>query len=177
MVWGRRCDCCEYSVSPRCFAKLVSGVRNAQGFIGSDCGRGWLAVDDLLCFFVLHSNATIAALFLLLGVVLAGTFASRVEAVAASVAATLCLDYFFIPPIWQISIADPQGWLALGVFLAVSLIATNLSARLRQATRRNGERQSEAEKLHALNRAILLSDAGAQDMQRIGEQMHGAFRV
>ncbi len=127
---------------------------------------GSLAIA-LLCFFVLHSNATIAALFLLLGVVLAGAYASRAEALAASVAATLSLDYFFIPPIWQVSIADPQGWLALSVFLTVSLIATNLSARLRRQRDEMAERQVEAEKLHALNRAILLSDGSAQDVDRI----------
>jgi two-component system sensor histidine kinase KdpD len=121
----------------------------------------------LLCFFLFHSNPTIAALFLLVGVLLAGAYASRTEAITASVAATLCLDYFFIPPIWQISIGDPAGWLALGVFLGVSLFATNLSGRLRQQRDEMAERQTEAEKLHALNRAILLSDAGAQDIHRI----------
>jgi two-component system sensor histidine kinase KdpD len=135
-------------------------------FLGPLMAAGGSTTIGLLCYYVLHTNATIAALFLLLGVVLAGTFTSRVEAVAASVAATLCLDYFFIPPIGQISIQDPQGWLALGVFLVVSLIATNLSMRLRQQRDEMAERQSAAEKLHALNRAILLSDTGAQDVQR-----------
>lgn len=121
---------------------------------------------SLLCFY-LHSNATIAALFLLLGVVLAGAYASRVEAITASIASTLCLDYLFIPPIWRISIADPQGWLVLSIFMAVSLVAANLSARLRQQRDEIAIRQSESEKLHALNRAILLSDGGAQDVKRI----------
>jgi two-component system sensor histidine kinase KdpD len=121
---------------------------------------------SLLCFY-LHSNATIAALFLLLGVVLAGAYASRTEALTASIASTLCLDYLFIPPIWQISIADPQGWLVLSIFMAVSLVAASLSARLRQQRDVIAIRQSESEKLHALNRAILLSDGGAQDVQRI----------
>ena len=134
-------------------------------FLGpSAAASGSVAIA--LCCFLLHSNETIAALFLLLGVVLAGVYASKLEAVAASIAATLCLDYFFIPPIGKISIADLEGWLALGVFLAVSLIATNLSARLRQQRDEMAVRQSETEKLHALNRAILLSDGGAQDIQR-----------
>jgi two-component system sensor histidine kinase KdpD len=127
---------------------------------------GSLAIS-LLCFHLLHSNATIAALFLLLGVVLTGAYASRAEAVAASITATLCLDYFFIPPIRQITIADPQGWIALAVFLTVSLIATNLSARLRQQRDEMAERQSDSEKLHALNRGIMLSDGGTSEVQRV----------
>jgi two-component system sensor histidine kinase KdpD len=127
---------------------------------------GSLAIS-LLCFYLFHSNATVAALFLLLGVLLVGAYASRSEAIAASIASTLCLDFFFIPPVWQISIADPQGWVALGVFLTVSIVATNLSTRLRKQRDEMAIRQSESEKLHALNRAILLSDGGAQAVQRI----------
>jgi two-component system sensor histidine kinase KdpD len=118
------------------------------------------------CRFALHSDATISALFLLLWVVLAGVYATRVEAITTSLAATFCLDYYFIPPVGRVSIGELQGWLALAVFLAVSLIATNLSARLRQQRDEIAARQSEAEKLHALNRAILLNDGGAQDIQR-----------
>ncbi len=114
----------------------------------------------LLCFQLFHSNATVAAIFLFLGVVLAGAYGTRVEAVVASVAATLCLDYFFVPPIGEVTIGDPQGWLVLAVFLAVSLVSTNLSARLRRQRDELAARQSDSEKLHALNRAILLSDGG-----------------
>jgi len=119
-------------------------------------------VIALLCFYLFHSNATIAAIFLFLGVLLAGAYATRAEAIAASVSATLCLDYFFIPPIGKITIADPQGWIALGVFLTVSIVATNLSARLRRQRDELALRQSDTEKIHALNRAILLSDGGRE---------------
>jgi two-component system sensor histidine kinase KdpD len=143
---------------------LEAGMRKAL-FGPLAAVAGSLAISAV-CFYLLHSNATIAALFLLLGVMLAGTYASRAEAIAAAIASTLCLDYFFIPPIFRISIGDPQGWIALAVFLAVSLIATNLSARLRRQRDEMALRQSESEKLHALNRAILLSDGGPQDIQR-----------
>lgn len=135
--------------------------------LGPAAAVGGALAISFFCFSILHSNATIAALFLLLGVVLAGVFASRAVAVAGSVAATLCLDYFFIPPIGRISIGDPEGWLALAVFLAVSLIATNLSARLRRQRDEIIEQQAESEKLHALNRAILLRDGVSQDLERI----------
>ena len=120
-----------------------------------------------VCFSVLHSNAIIAALFLLLGVLLVAAYASRPSALAASLSATLCLDYFFIPPIGQINIGDPEGWLALGVFLTVSVVATDLSARLRHQRDEMAQRQTEMEKLHALNRAVLLNDSGTQEVQRI----------
>jgi two-component system, OmpR family, sensor histidine kinase KdpD len=120
----------------------------------------------MACFYVIHANATVAAIMLLFAVLLAGAYAHRTQAVAASITATLCLDYFFIPPIGTISIAAPEGWIILCVFLAVSLVATDLSSRLRRQRNELGARQMESEKLHALSRAILLS-TGGEDLRRL----------
>jgi two-component system sensor histidine kinase KdpD len=98
---------------------------------------------------------------------MAGAYGTRAEAVSSSISATLCLDYYFVPPIGSVTIADPQGWIVLSVFLAVSLIATNLSSRLRNQRDELAARQSDSEKLHALNRAILLSDRGPHELHRL----------
>src|SRR5579875_3695286 len=111
----------------------------------------------VVCQRVLHANATIAAIALMLGVLVAGAYTKLAEAVLASIVATLCLDYFFVPPIGSITIAAPQGWIVLTVFLAVSLFASHLAARLREQRDELIARQREAEKLHALSRAMLLS--------------------
>jgi two-component system sensor histidine kinase KdpD len=120
----------------------------------------------LLFSFVIHANATVAAIVLLLGVLLAGVYGHRTEAMVTSVAATLSLDYLFIPPIGRITIGDLQGWIILGVFLLVSLMASDLSSRLRRQRDELLARQTESEKLHALSRAILLSSGGA-DLRRM----------
>jgi len=120
----------------------------------------------LICFYVIHSNATIAAIALLLGILLSGAYQKLPEAVVASIAATLCLDYFFVPPIGSVTIGDPQGWIVLLVFLTVSLVATNLSTRLRRQRDELIVRQVESEKLHAFSRSMLLS-SGAEDVRRL----------
>ncbi|MGA8025990.1 MAG: ATP-binding protein [Bryobacteraceae bacterium] len=120
----------------------------------------------LACNYVIHASATVAAIALLLGVLLAGAYRKLPEAVIASIAATLCLDYLFVPPIGSITIGDPQGWIVLIVFLAVSLVASNLSSRLRQQRDEMASREGEAEKLHALSRSMLLS-SGAPDVRRL----------
>jgi len=117
------------------------------------------------CFYVAHANATVAAVILLLAVLLTGIYANIIEAILASLAATLLLDYFFIPPVKAITIADPEGWVALLVFLAVSLIATNLSTRLHRQRDELLQQQRETEKLHALSRAMLFSSG--EDMRRL----------
>ena len=47
----------------------------------------------------------------------------------------LCLNFFFLPPVGTFTIADPQNWVALFAFLAVSLVASNLSAVARATDR------------------------------------------
>jgi two-component system sensor histidine kinase KdpD len=118
------------------------------------------------CYRVLHANATVAAVALLLTVLVAGASVTLAGVVIASFAATLCLDYFFIPPVGSITIADPQGWIVLTVFLAVSLIATNVSTRLRLQRDELVAQRAEAEKLHALSRAMLFSE-GTEGVERL----------
>ena len=85
---------------------------------------------------VLHvSNAaTVSTTFLLIVLVVAATSRLWVPAVT-SIAAMLAFNYFFLPPVGTLTIADPQNWVALFAFLAVSLVASNLSAVARARTR------------------------------------------
>jgi len=56
-------------------------------------------------------------------------------AMAAAVAATLCLNFFFLPPVGMFTIADPQNWVALLVFLVVAIIGSQLSAAAQSRAR------------------------------------------
>ena len=44
------------------------------------------------------------------------------EAIVASLAAMLCYNFFFLPPVGQFTIADPQNWIALGAFLVTAIV-------------------------------------------------------
>jgi two-component system sensor histidine kinase KdpD len=114
---------------------------------------------------LLHVNATVAAILLLLSVLFAGAYTNFVGAVISSLAATLCLDYFFVPPVGSITIGNPQGWIVLIVFLAVSLLASHSAARMRKQRDELIVRQTESERLHALSRAMLLSTG--EDVRRL----------
>jgi two-component system, OmpR family, sensor histidine kinase KdpD len=80
------------------------------------------------------------------------------EAIAASLAAMLCFNFFFLPPIGVFIIADPQNWIALFAFLATALVGSHLSDRAKRQAWEAKERQRETEQLYALSRAILLSE-------------------
>src|SRR5581483_7915077 len=83
----------------------------------------------------LHANpATVALTLLLLTLSLAARWGLR-YAVVASIAATLCYNFFFLPPLGTWTIEDPQNWIALLAFLITSVIASRLSTRIREEAR------------------------------------------
>ena len=77
-------------------------------------------------------------------------------AVATSIVAMLCLNFFFLPPVGTFTIADPQNWVALFAFLAVSLVASNLSAVARARTEEAVGRRDELARLFDLSRDVLM---------------------
>lgn len=80
------------------------------------------------------TNATTVALTFLLVVLIAAATSRLWIAVVTSIVAMLCFNFFFLPPVGTWTIADPQNWVALFVFLAVSLVASSLSSVVRART-------------------------------------------
>src|SRR6266545_7397663 len=104
-------------------AMLFAGV-SAVALVTLIEGR-WLRV----------TNQTTVALSLLLVVLIVATLSARRVAVAISLLAFVCFNFFFLPPVGTFSIADPENWIALFTLLAVSLVASHLSSQVRTRTR------------------------------------------
>ena len=85
-------------------------------------------------------SPTSAALALLLGVLCVAAFGRLWMAMTAAVAATLSLNFFFLPPVGTFSIAEPENWVSLLVFLLVALIGSQLSAAAQSRARFADER-------------------------------------
>jgi len=99
-------------------------------------GVGGVALVTLLLTRVIRvdNGATVALVYLLVVLLVAAT--SRFWAAAVtSIAALLCFNFFFIPPVGTLSVADPENWVALAAFLAVSLVGSNLSSAIRERER------------------------------------------
>ncbi len=107
----------------------------------------------------LHLNATTTGFLYLVAILVIAAAGGLIESTIASIAAMLCFNYFFLPPIGTLTIANPQNWVALFAFLATSLTASQLSARAKRRTREAIFRQHEMEKLYSLSRALLLADS------------------
>jgi two-component system sensor histidine kinase KdpD len=110
-------------------------------------------------------SATTAALGLLLVVLGTATAARLRIAIVVSIAAMLTLNFFFLPPVGTFTIADPQNWVALFVFLIVAVIASNLSAAAQHRASEAIARRNEVTRLFDLTRDVLLTTetAGAMD--------------
>jgi len=99
--------------------------------------------------------ATVSTTYLMVVLLVAATSRLRV-AVVTSIASVLFINFFFLPPVGTFTIADPQNWIALFAFLAVSLVASNLSAVARTRTDEAVERRDELARLFDLSRDVLL---------------------
>jgi two-component system sensor histidine kinase KdpD len=102
------------------------------------------------------SPTTVSLAFLLI-VLGTATFRRLRVAIVVSIAAMLTLNFFFLPPIGTFTIADPQNWIALFAFLAVSVIASNLSAAAQDRAREAIARRNEVTRLFDLTRDVLLT--------------------
>jgi two-component system sensor histidine kinase KdpD len=99
--------------------------------------------------------STVSTTYLLVVLLVAATSRLRV-AVATSIVAMLGLNFFFLPPVGTFTIADPQNWVALFAFLAVSLVASNLSAVARARAEEAVGRRNELARLFDLSRDVLM---------------------
>ena len=121
---------------------------------------GTIGAITFLCFRLVPVNATTAGFTYLIAILLIATAWGLLEAMLASVTAVLCFNYFFFPPIGTFTIAEPRNWVALLAFLVTSIIASQLAARAKRQAHEAMERREETERLYALSRAILLTEAG-----------------
>lgn len=153
----------------------VSTQTSSSGRFGQGLALGLLGIAALVFGFtqVLRANSTTVGFLFLLVVLGIATIRGLAAAAVVSMAAMLCFNYFFLPPVGQFTIADPENWVALFAFLLTALVASHLSDRAQQQAAQARKIQQETEQLYALSRAILLTDArrpiGVQAVQSIAQ--------
>lgn len=122
-------------------------------------------------------NPTTVALSYVVTILVIATGWGIAEATTASLAAVLCFNFFFLPPHGTLAVADPQNWVALFVFLATAIIASQLSGRARRRSMLVLARQRDLERLYAFSRSLLLSDDRASVAGSIAKGIADAFEL
>jgi two-component system sensor histidine kinase KdpD len=136
-----------------------------------------VAIVTLVARAVVPVNPTTVGFAYLLVVLLVASAWGFVEAFIVSIAATLAFNFFFLPPVGTLTIADPQNWVALFSFLATAIIASRLSAKAERRARDAIERQRDVERLYSFSRAILLIDAGEPFPKQLARQLVDIFEL
>ena len=112
----------------------------AQCLLGSIA----VALVTFVCFR-LQLRTGIAALLYLIVVVLLSATDAFIPSIFISIIAVLCLNYFFIPPIFSLRLDNPLDTVALVAFLGTSWLITRLMFQRKQAEEALQKANSELE--------------------------------
>jgi two-component system, OmpR family, sensor histidine kinase KdpD len=117
-------------------------------------------VAAIVIFFtrVVRLNPTTVALTFLLAVLIVSANWGLTVAVFMSFVAALAFNFFFLPPVGTLTIADTQNWVALFAFLFTAVMASNLSERVRRQARIADERRREVERLYSFSQQLLVTE-------------------
>ncbi|MFZ1193969.1 MAG: DUF4118 domain-containing protein, partial [Pseudolabrys sp.] len=110
-----------------------------------------LAVGEVLTKITPIPNLSIV--FLLAVLVTAMSFGIW-PAIYASVLSFLVYNFFFIPPLYTFTIAEPYELLALVIFLAVAVISSALAGRVREQARISANRMRAMRRLYEFTRRL-----------------------
>ena len=72
----------------------------------------------------------------------------------ASVAASLCYNFFFLPPVYTFTITDPTNVAAFFFFMLIALLVSNVAARVRTQADTAIGRVRTTESLYAFSRKL-----------------------
>ena len=126
-------------------------------------------------FRLIHVNPTTVALTFLLGILFVANRLGLRYSVYMSVLAAAAFNFFFLPPIGALTIADTQNWVALFAFLVAGVLASHLSERARRETRASDRRRREVEQLYDFSQQLLTSDRVSDLLNVIPDHICSSF--
>ena len=112
-------------------------------------GISGLAVITFVCFQVGFGEGRTAFAYLIL-IALASLLGSFSVSVVLTIVAVACLNYFFVPPLFDLRVDDPDDIVRIVAFLTASMVVTTLTARLKRVERQLGESKYKLEEAQRL---------------------------
>ncbi|MGX5776002.1 ATP-binding protein [Methylorubrum zatmanii] len=101
-----------------------------------------------------HAGVENADLFLLTAIVGVAVRFGLGPSLAAVVAASLAYNFFFLPPVYTLTIADPTNVAAFVLFTVVAVVVSNLAARARLTAVVSQARAKSSERLFGFSRKL-----------------------
>src|SRR5262245_25632116 len=110
------------------------GVNSVLRILRVLCAVAGTTVITFTASRLIPVNATTVGFGYLLYVLVIASTWGFIEASVASIAATILFNFFFLPPVGTLTIADPQNWVALFAFIVTAMIASRLSTAAKRRT-------------------------------------------
>ncbi len=131
--------------------------------------------------YAMRLNANTAGFAFLIIVLLSSLRGGFLAGALASIAATLCYNFFFFDPLHTFTIAEPANWVALAAFLVTSVIVSRLVIASHTQADNAERRRTELETLYGLsvdlftatNRVGALGEAAGRALKLLGAREGG----
>ena len=136
----------DETFNPRPYVAALVAVALALGF--GELIEAWVGVGNVDLVFL----TTIVAIAVRFGLL---------PSLLASVASALAYNFFFLPPIYTLTITDPSNLVAFGFFTLVAIIVSSVAARARTQAVAATDRARVTESLYSFSRK--LAGAGTVD--------------
>ncbi|HEU5288958.1 MAG TPA: ATP-binding protein [Candidatus Limnocylindria bacterium] len=136
------------------YVSTLAAVALCTAVIGVIEARGHISNISMLYLLVVLASAILAG---------------RRAAIAASVAAFLAFNWFFVQPLHTFQVGDPDEWLALLVFLLTAGITGQLAAQLRDRARVAAARERETVQLYEERERLRQQATNAEVLRRADE--------
>jgi two-component system sensor histidine kinase KdpD len=120
-------------------------------------GTALVGLVTFICYG-LGVNLTVTGFIYLIIVVLQSLVGDFISSVIVSVVADLCLNFFFIPPIFSFRVSDASDIWALISFLITGLVITRLTAQVRREAQSSEVQRREMKLLYELAQQLLALD-------------------
>jgi len=134
------------------------------GYVGAVGGTAFITA--VLAPFQDRVNSTTVALAFLLVVLFVALFWGSRPALLASVLGMFCFNFFFLPPLYTLTVSHGENWVALIVFFTTALAVGQLSAHAKQRAEEAESRKREVESLYAQLQAAFDRESEAEAIKR-----------
>src|SRR5438128_4165266 len=144
--------------------------RNWKNLIGDSVLAlgGVILITSVIAVAHLYPRSpTVAFVYLLLVLVIAGT-RGLYAAILTSLLAFLCFDFFFFPPPYTFLVVKVEDLFTLVVFLTTAIITGQLASTLRQRAEQASSRERELRLLYEQAQELV----SLQERQRLARELH-----
>lgn len=144
------------------------------GYAAALAGVG--VVSGLIALIEARFHLANVSMLYLVAVLATATAFGRGPAVLAAVAAFLTFNWFFIEPRHTLTVADPQEWVALLLFLLTAFVTGQLAAGQRRRAQEAQQREREAILLHDVLRLMGEPDL-SYALQAVAERLRQELQL